>query len=149
MKKLLWLAAALVLPMTVQASDVTKGMECAVKKYGFAGSNVFSGDPMTATKGPSYVADKKFEGYVAASQDAKVASFKKGTGLIGRAWEKGSDFAPDVQKLDGAKFLRLEAAKKFGVKGSVAILLQGSVVEFFSAGEITSPDIEGIKACFK
>ena len=150
MKKLLWLAAALVLPLTVHASDVTKGMECAVKKYGFAGSNMFSGDPMTATKGPSYVADKKFEGYVAASQDAKVASFRKGTGLIGRAWEKGSDFAPDVQKLDGTKFMRLEAAKKFGVKGTVAILLQpGSVVEFFSASELASPDVEGIKACFK
>lgn len=150
MKKLLWLAAALVLPMTAHASDVTKSMECVVKKYGYAGSNVFSGDPMTASKGPSYVADKKFEGYVAASKDAKVASFKKGTGLIGRAWEKGSDFAPDVQKLDGTKFLRLDAAKKYGVKGTVAFLTQeGSVVEFFSASEITKPDIEGIKACFK
>lgn len=150
MKKLLWLAAILVLPMTAHASDVTKGMECVVKKYGYAGSNVFSGDPMTASTGPSYVADKKFEGYVAASKDAKVATFKKGTGLIGRAWEKGSDFAPDVQKLDGTKFLRLDAAKKFGVKGTVAFLTQeGSVVEFFSASEITKPDIEGIKACFK
>jgi hypothetical protein len=150
MRKLLWLASLLMLPMTVHASDVKHGMECVVKKYGYAGSNVFSGDPMTASKGPSFVADKKFEGYVAASKDAKIASFKKGTGLIGRAWEKGSDFAPDVQKLDGTKFLRLEAAKKFGVKGTVAILTQdGSVVEFFSASEIASPDIEGIKACFK
>ena len=150
MKKLLWLAAVLMLPMTARASDVSKGMECVVKKYGYAGSNVFSGDPMTASKGPSYVADKKFDGYVTASKDAKVASFKKGTGLIGRAWEKGSDFAADVQKLDGTKFLRLEAAKKFGVKGTVAILTKdGTVVEFFSASEIASPDIEGIKACFK
>jgi NLP protein GAF domain len=136
--------------MTAHATDVKKGMECVVKKYGYAGSNVFSGDPMTATKGASYVADKKFEGYVTASKDPKVASFAKGTGLIGRAWEKGSDFAADVQKLDGKKFLRLEAAKKFGVKGTVAILApDGSVVEFFSGSEIASPDIEGIKACFK
>jgi hypothetical protein len=151
MKKLLWLAAALAFsPITVHASDITQGMECAVKKYGYAGSNVFSGDPMTASKGPSYVADKKFEGYVAASKDAKVASFKRGVGLIGRAWEKGSDFAPDVQKLDGTKFLRLAAAKQFGVKGTVAILTpDGSVVEFFSANEIANPDIAGIKACFK
>lgn len=146
----LWLAAFLMLPMTVHATDVKKGMECVVKKYGYAGSNVFSGDPMTATKGPSYVVDKKFDAYVAASKDPKVASFKKGVGLIGRAWEKGSDFAPDVQKLDGSKFLRLAVAKKFGVKGTVAILTaDGTVVEFFSGSEITSPDIAGIKACFQ
>ena len=149
-QKLLWLAACLVLPMTAHATDVKAGMQCVVKKFGYAGSNVFSGNPMTAAKGPSYVADAKFEGYVAASKDPKVASFTKGAGLIGRAWDKGSDFAPDVQKLDGTKFLRLEAAKKFGVKGTVAFLAaDGNVIEFFSGSEIKAPDIDGIKACFK
>lgn len=137
-------------PATAFATDLTQGMECVVRKYGYAGSNVFSGDPMTAAKGPSYVADQKFEGYVAASKDPKVASFAKGVGLIGRAWEKGQDFSPDVQKLDGKKFLRLEAAKKHGVKGTVAFLAtDATVVEFFSGSEITAPDFEGMKACFK
>jgi hypothetical protein len=149
-QKLFWLAAVLMLPASVYATDVKQGMQCVVKKFGYAGSNVFSGDPMTAAKGPSFVADKKFEGYVTASKDPKIASFKKGVGLIGRAWDKGSDFAPDVQKLDGSKFLRLEAAKKFGVKGTVAILAaDGTVIEFFSGSEIAKPDIDGIKACFK
>lgn len=137
-------------PSVAMATDLAKGMECVVKKYSYAGSNVFSGDPMTAEKGPSYVADKKFEGYVAASKDPKVASFAKGVGLIGRAWEKGQDFSPDVQKLDGKKFLRLDAAKKHGVKGTVAFLADNAtVVEFFAGSEIVSPDYEGIKACFK
>lgn len=137
-------------PATALATDLAKGMECVVKKYGYAGSNVFTGAPMTAEKGPAYVADPKFQGYVTASQDPKVASFAKGVGLIGRAWEKGQDFSPDVQKLDGKKFLRLEAAKKHGVKGTVAFLAaDGTVVEFFAGSEIASPDFDGIKACFK
>ena len=149
-RTLLWLVVALALPITAHATDTKKAMQCVVKKFGYAGSNVFSGDPMTATKGASYVADPKFNGYVSASKDPKVASFPKGVGLIGRAWEKGSDFAPNVQKLDGSKFLRLEAAKKFGVKGTVAFLAaDGTVIEFFSGSEITTPDIDGIKACFK
>ena len=151
MKKSLMLAALLCLvPAHAHADELTKGMECTVKKFGYAGSNVFSGDPMTASKGPSYVADKKFDGYVAASKDPKVASFPRGVGLIGRAWANGQDFSPNVQTLDGKKFLRLEVAKKHGVKGTVAFLAsEGVVVEFFSGSEITSPDFEGIKACFK
>ncbi|MDD9946648.1 MAG: hypothetical protein OXU20_36720 [Myxococcales bacterium] len=149
-RKIMMLAVMLLMPVTAQATDVKKGMECAVKKFGFAGSNVFSGNPMTATKGPSYLADKKFAGYATASKDPKMASFPKGVGLIGRAWEKGSDFSPDVTKLDGSKFLRLQAAKKFGVKGTVAFLApDGTVIEFFSGSEIKKPDIAGIKACFQ
>jgi hypothetical protein len=149
--QLLGLAALLLAASSpAHATDLTKGMECVVKKYGYAGSNAFSGSPMTAERGPSYLADKKFEGYVAASKDPKIASFAKGVGLIGRAWEKGQDFAPDVQQLDGKKFLRLEAAKKSGVRGTVAVLVNdATVVEFFSDSAIAKPDFDGIKACFK
>jgi hypothetical protein len=151
MKRGLLLAALLCLmPAQAHAGDLMKGMECAVKKFGYAGSNVFSGDPMTAAKGPSYVADSKFEGYVSASKNPQVASFPKGVGLIGRAWANGQDFSPNVQKLDGKKFLRLDVAKKHGVKGTVAFLAsEGVVVEFFSGSEVSQPDFEGIKACFQ
>jgi len=140
-------------PMEASAApDLEKGMQCAVKKYGFAGSNVFTGDPMTTTKGPSVVADPKYQGYVTASKDAKLASFPKGVGLIGRAWvsEAGYEFSPNVQDLDAKKFLRLSAAKTHGVKGTVALLVaKDTVVEFFSGDVLKSVDVEGIKACFK
>ncbi len=37
------------------------GMKAACEKFNFAGANVFSGEPLTATKGPWFVKDAAFQ----------------------------------------------------------------------------------------
>lgn len=137
----------------MDTAAVEKGMKCAVDKFELAGSNVFTGEPLTAAAGPSYAADPKFEGYNKGSQNPEVASFPSGVGLIGRAWasDSGTDFSPDVQQLPGDKFLRLGLAKEFGVRGTLGIRFEAysAVIEFYSSDVKSEWDIDGIKACFE
>ncbi len=79
-----------------------------------------------------------------------MASFTYGVGLIGRARAHGFDSCPNVQRLPGYKFLRLEIAEQLGVKGCCAVYVAefDAVVEFFSDEERSDFDREGILACF-
>ncbi len=135
------------------SAALEKGMKCAVEKYGLAGSNVFTGEPLTATKGPSFASKPEFSGYNEGSRDPKLASFPPGVGLIGRAWssETGTDFSKNVQELPGDKFLRLELAKKFGVRGTLGVRFDqySAVIEFYSDEAKSEWDVAGIKACFE
>ena len=155
MKLINQLLVSLLLCFSVSAAatetDLESSMTCVCEQYDFLGSNVFTGDPMTAVAGPWLAHDPSVQGYIDASQDPTVASFPVGVGLIGRAAasELGYDFSPNVQELPADKFLRLEAAKTHGIKGTVAILVaESTVVEFFTDQVLEEVDIEGIKSCF-
>ncbi len=93
---------------------------------------------------------KCFQGYCEGTQDASMASFTYGVGLIGRAKANGFDSCPNVQRLPDYKFLRLDMAKQFGVKGCCAFYVAefDAVVEFYSDEERPDFDREGIMACF-
>ncbi len=79
-----------------------------------------------------------------------MASFESGVGLIGRARANGFDSTPNVQNLSAKKFLRLDLAKKHGVKGTVAVYVPklDAVMEFYTGEERSDFDQEGILACF-
>lgn len=134
-------------------AGIEAGMKCATEKFGLAGSNVFRGDPLTASAGPSYAREPKFEGYNAGSRNPKLASFPSGVGLIGRAWasDSGFDSSEDVQKLPGDKFLRLALAKQFGVHGTIGIRFEqyDAVIEFYADKPQKDWDVAGIKSCFE
>ncbi len=79
-----------------------------------------------------------------------MASFEYGVGLIGRANQTGFEVSPNVQNLSADKFLRLDLAKEFGVKGTVAVYLAKfeAVAEFYTGEERSDFDKEGILSCF-
>eukprot|EP01083_Nonionella_stella_P038568 104893_1 len=127
-----------------------KGMEDACAKFNFSGSNAFTGDPLTATKGPWFVKNPKCQGFCEGSKDASKASFAAGVGLLGRAKANGFDSCPNVQSLPGDKFLRLDLAKEYGVKGVCAVFVPkfDAVIEFYTDQERSDFDKDGILACF-
>ncbi len=42
-------------------ATMEKGMQAACDKFGFAGSNAFTGDPLTCTNGPCCVRDSRYQ----------------------------------------------------------------------------------------